>query len=132
LVTQLAEDLPLVEADSGRLYSMLYNLMDNAMTAIRRAGRPGQVTVTTAADTHGEFPDGNFVSIEVADTGCGMSPETLARLFTPAVRSTSVLGTGLGSKIIKDVVDAHGGEISVDSTEDVGTRFCIKLPLSRH
>ncbi len=126
LVTELASDLPLVEADSSRLYSMLYNLMDNAMAAIRRTNRPGQVAIATAAQAE----DG-FVSIEATDTGCGMSPETLGRLFTPAMRSTTALGTGLGTKIVKDVVDAHGGEISVESTVEVGTRFRIKLPLSR-
>ncbi len=131
LATELAKDLPLVQADSGRLYSMLYNLMDNAMSAIRSTNRPGRVTIATAAELNGTFPEGNFLSIEVTDTGCGMTPETQARLFTSAMRSTTALGTGLGTKIIKDVVDAHGGEITVNSTVDVGTTFRVKLPLSR-
>jgi len=56
MTTKLPSDLPLVEADSSRLHSMLHSLIDNAMAAIRRANRPGQVTIVTAAEPNGEFP----------------------------------------------------------------------------
>lgn len=128
---QEGTDLPLVEADADRLYSMLYNLADNGMEAIRRAQRPGRVTIAAAAGPAGPFPEGRFVSVEVTDTGCGMGPETLRSLFTPAVRSTAALGTGLGTKIIRDAVEAHGGEIAVESALGMGTTFRVKLPLSQ-
>ncbi len=67
----------------------------------------------------------------MSDTGRGMSQEILERLFTEKAFSTKIGGTGLGIKIVKDVVDAHGGTICVDSKKDVGTSFTITLPLQQ-
>jgi signal transduction histidine kinase len=67
--------------------------------------------------------------IEVADTGRGMPQWVKERLFTDRVVSTKPGGTGLGTRIVKNVVDAHGGTISVESEEGKGTTFYIKLPV---
>lgn len=131
LARELGVNLPRAEADCRMMYSLLYNLTDNAMAAVRRANRPGRITVATLAEQEGMFPEGGFLMINVTDTGCGMTEEIQERLFSTGVRSTSTLGTGLGTKIIKDVVDAHGGLIWVESTLDVGTSFHIKLPISQ-
>ncbi|MFQ5811374.1 MAG: ATP-binding protein, partial [Armatimonadota bacterium] len=88
----------------------------------------GSVIVRTSVQPDGEFPDGGYVLIEVADTGGGMPEHVRERLFTDDVVSTKPGGTGLGTRIVKNVVDAHGGTISVESTEGVGTTFFLKLP----
>jgi signal transduction histidine kinase len=70
------------------------------------------------------------VLLEFADTGCGMPPEVRERLFTTRTLSRKTGGTGLGTKIVKDVVDSHGGQITVDSEVGRGTTFHILLPIS--
>ena len=69
------------------------------------------------------------MGIEVADTGRGMPPEVRERLFTDRAISTKPGGTGLGTRIVKNVVDAHGGKIWVESELGKGTTFFIRLPL---
>ena len=76
-----------------------------------------------------EEPIGVGLLVTVADTGKGMLPEIRDTLFTPAARSTKPGGTGLGTKIVKDVVDAHHGKIIVKSELGVGTTFHLYLPL---
>jgi signal transduction histidine kinase len=118
--------LPLALLDSKRLYNVLYNLVNNAIGATPAGGR---VTLRTSAMRMGEFPDGNFLQIEVADTGCGMPPETAEKLFTGRVRSTKKGGTGLGTRVVKSVVDAHNGVLSVKSTLGAGTTITARIPL---
>jgi len=65
----------------------------------------------------------------VADTGKGMKPEIRDRLFTPRTLSSKPGGTGLGTKIVKDVVTAHHGEIRVESELRKGSRFYITFPV---
>ena len=72
-------------------------------------------------------PSGKKVVLSVIDTGKGMSPEVRDSLFTYQAVSRKIGGTGLGTKIVKDVVDAHGGTIRVESTQGVGTTFHITL-----
>ena len=84
----------------------------------------GSVTVRGHADE-----SGNQIVLSVIDTGKGMSPEIRDSLFTYQAISRKAGGTGLGTKIVKDVVDAHGGTITVESTEGKGTAFHITLPV---
>jgi len=70
------------------------------------------------------------VIVSVTDTGRGMPPEIRERLFSARAISTKKGGTGLGTKIIKDVVDAHKGKISVESEAGKGTTFLLQLPLN--
>ena len=74
-------------------------------------------------------PSGTNVVLSVIDTGKGMSPEVRDSLFTYQAISRKAGGTGLGTKIVKDVVDAHGGSIRVESTQGLGTAFHITLPV---
>ena len=115
------DDVPDIVADERRLFNALYNLMNNAIPEVPRGGK-----ITIAAK---EEPVGVSVHISVADTGNGMPPEIRDRLFTPAIKSSKRGGTGLGTKIVKDVVDAHNGKISVESELGIGTTFHIYLPL---
>jgi signal transduction histidine kinase len=123
---EASPDFPQVLVDPKRLYNALYNLVNNA---IPETPAGGSVTVRLYVQPSGEFPDGNYVGIEVADTGRGMPPEVKERLFTDRAISTKPGGTGLGTRIVKNVVDAHGGKIWVESELGKGTTFFIRLPL---
>ena len=73
--------------------------------------------------------DTGSIALAVADTGRGMSPEIRDRLFSANAVSTKKGGTGLGTKIVKDVVDAHKGKIWVESEPGAGTTFQLRFPL---
>lgn len=117
------EKLPHVSADERRLFNAFYNLVNNALAEVPAGG-----SITVTGETSSAQ---NGVIIKVIDTGRGMPPEVCQSLFTPRVQSRKPGGTGLGTKIVKDVVDAHGGTITVQSTEGVGTTFSLFFPLQQ-
>ena len=119
--TSRLDSVPEIVADDRRLFNALYNLINNAIPEVPRGGQ-----ITIAAK---EEPVGVSLHITVADTGKGMPPEIRDTLFTPVAKSSKRGGTGLGTKIVKDVVDAHNGKISVESQLGIGTTFHIYLPL---
>jgi signal transduction histidine kinase len=123
LHTEGLDALPLISADERRLFNAFYNLVHNAISAV-----PGGGSITVQG--HVESADG-VLHLAVVDTGRGMSPEVRDSLFTGRAISRKVGGTGLGTKIVKDVVDAHGGQLTVESKEDVGTTVHIRLPLQQ-
>ncbi|NLC55205.1 MAG: GAF domain-containing sensor histidine kinase [Armatimonadetes bacterium] len=112
--------------DQKQLYNAIYNLVNNA---IPETPAGGSVTVRAYDGPPGAFPEGGYVMIEVTDTGRGMPEDVRARLFTENAVSTKPGGTGLGTRIVKNVVDAHQGQIRVTSELGKGTTFFIKLPL---
>jgi signal transduction histidine kinase len=120
LRTEGLDSLPPILADENRLFNAFYNLVNNAIPEVPAGGR---ITIRGRAE-----PEAGVVLLEVADTGRGMPPEVRARLFTARAISRKAGGTGLGTKIVKDVVDAHRGQITVDSEEGRGTTFHILLP----
>jgi signal transduction histidine kinase len=97
---------------------VLYNLMRNAQLAMPPEG--GELHLVTRAE-----PDRAIV--EITDTGCGIPPNDLDRIFTPFY-STRPGGTGLGLPLARRVVEAHGGSISVESEPGMGSRFTVALP----
>jgi signal transduction histidine kinase len=115
------EGLPEILADERRLFNAFYNLVSNAIPEMLAGG---SITVSGK-----EQPAANGITVSVADTGRGMPPEVRESLFTTRAKSTKAGGTGLGTKIVKDVMDAHGGTVTVDSTIGVGTTFCLHFPL---
>jgi signal transduction histidine kinase len=121
LRTEGLDTLPEILADERRLYNAFYNLVNNAIPEVTQGG---SITVSGHAE-----PEAGAILLSVADTGRGMPPRVRDSLFTARAISTKPGGTGLGTKIIKDVVDAHGGKITIESTEGVGTTFLIRLPL---
>jgi len=123
LKTKGLDSLPTLEADDRRLFNAFYNLINNAIPEMPSGGS------VTVYGIIGE--DGKTVKLSVADTGRGMSAEVRDTLFTQQAMSRKVGGTGLGTKIVKDVVYAHGGQITVDSEEGVGTTFHMVLPIAR-
>jgi signal transduction histidine kinase len=115
------DTLPEIRADESRLFNAIYNLVNNAIPEVPSGE---SVTVQGRRDQAGR----NIV-LSVIDTGKGMSPEVRDSLFTYQAISRKAGGTGLGTKIVKDVVDAHGGTITVESELGVGTSFHITLPM---
>lgn len=133
---QLAEGLPAVLADPTQLRQAAMNLVLNAAEAI--GDREGAITVTTLArpcdraylDTVGSdqrLAEGLYVGLEVADSGCGMDPATLARVFDPFF-TTKFVGRGLGLAVVQGIVRSHRGAITVQSEPGRGTTFRILLP----
>jgi len=118
--TEGLDALPAIMADERRLYNAFYNLVNNAIPEVPPGG-----TIRIGGY---EVPERQAVLLWVADTGQGMTREVLNSLFTPRVISRKDGGTGLGTKIVKDVVDAHRGYITVESEEGRGTTFYLHLP----
>jgi len=121
LRTEGLESLPEFHADERRLYNAFYNLINNA---IPETPPGGSITVRGHLDQ-----DTGGIALAVADMGHGMPPEIRERLFSAKAVSTKKGGTGLGTKIVKDVVDAHNGKIWVESAPGVGTTFHLRFPL---
>ena len=119
LLIELDEQLPEAEFDAKQIYNALYNLVNNA---IPETPPGGSVTLRTRTQNA-------TLIIEVADTGRGIPETVRAKLFTDDAISTKPGGTGLGTKIVGDIVRRHGGTIEVQSEIGKGTCFSICLPL---
>lgn len=117
LVTECLTDRPVV-LDEDRMLRVLINCAENACNAMPAGG-----TLAVKGWTEGET-----LFLEVSDTGIGMSEDVLAHIFEPFYSASSVGGTGLGMIIIKNIVDAHHGQISITSSQGAGTRLQISIP----
>jgi PAS domain S-box-containing protein len=132
--THLQPDLPPVYADATQIEQMLMNLCANARDAMPAGGtitlRTCKVTLDAPHVMSGkELLPGEYVCIEVEDTGGGIPPEYLPHIFDPFFTTKPVgRGTGLGLATVYGIVLAHGGGIEVESQVGVGTRFRILLP----
>jgi signal transduction histidine kinase/ActR/RegA family two-component response regulator len=136
---ELAEDLPVIEADATQLRQVLINLVVNASEAIgnvagvirlstRRLDVASGKTYRTSLDE--PLGPGAYVCLEVADTGRGMSAATSAKLFDPYF-STKFTGRGLGLAAVLGIVRGHQGSIQVRSRHALGTDMEILLPAAR-
>ncbi|MCE1236023.1 MAG: two-component system sensor histidine kinase AtoS [Hyphomicrobiales bacterium] len=117
---KLAADLPVMEGDRESLKQAILNLLINAIQAIPAAGTV-EVSAEAVADQ---------MIVRVSDDGVGIPPDNIRKIFDPFF-STKASGTGLGLAMVHRIVDAHGGEISVESLPDVGTTIELRLPLTR-
>jgi two-component system, NtrC family, sensor histidine kinase HydH len=115
----LDETLPPVDHDPRQIRQVLINLAKNAGEAIQGTG-----TVTFRS-----WREGGQVMVSVSDTGIGISPEGLNKIFNPFY-TTKSKGTGLGLSVCYRIVEDHGGEISVSSTEGKGSTFTLSLPVA--
>jgi len=119
----LAENLPPVMADPERLKQVFINLMTNAVQAMTKGGK------LWLRSRPGETSDGRpAVAVEVQDTGSGIRPENLRKIFEPLF-STKAKGTGLGLAICQGIMEAHGGKITVASELEKGSTFTVVIPL---
>jgi two-component system phosphate regulon sensor histidine kinase PhoR len=117
-----AADLPSVPADKDRVRQVIANLVHNAIKFTRPGGR---ITITT------KMLEGSVV-VDIADTGIGIPKEDLARVFERFYKGDKARageGTGMGLAIAKHVIEAHGGNIWVESEEGKGSTFSFSLPL---
>ena len=133
---ELAPELPLVEADVTQLQQIVMNLVINASEAI--GDRPGEIRVSTRVarcdracldGCHGaaRLDEGDYVALEVADTGCGVDAATLSKMFDPFF-TTKFTGRGLGLAAVLGIVQGHRGAIRVLSEPGRGARFAVLLP----
>jgi signal transduction histidine kinase len=135
LRTSFDPDLPPILLDEHQVARAFVNVLRNSIEAIesRRAA--------TAASESGKSPaedsisatcriDGDNALIEIADTGCGIKPENLSKVFEPYF-TTKFSGTGLGLMNVYRIVREHGGRVEIESEPDKGTRVRVRLPLSQ-
>ena len=123
VLTHSCENMKLVVADPKNIEEVLNNLLTNA---INYSPEGGKVTVTARGVDH-------FVEIKVSDTGVGIDPQELPKIFDKFYRvkhpkTRQVTGTGLGLSIVKGIVEAYRGSIHVESIPDQGTTFTVLLP----
>ena len=124
-ITEIAPDLPPVYVDPQQMGEVLGNLVTNAYQAMKEGG-----VLTISAQTSEVFrklPKSGWVSLSVADTGCGISQEHKAKLFEPLF-TTKTRGIGLGLAVSRILVEANGGSIEVESEEGEGSTFTVRLP----
>lgn len=120
-VVQELGELPPLRAHGGQLGQALLNLFVNAADAI---GGRGEIRIRTQAAQ-------GAIRIRIADTGCGIPPEVVARIFDPFFTTKEVgKGTGLGLTVCRDVAQAHGGRIEVESRPGEGSVFTLVLPVN--
>jgi signal transduction histidine kinase len=114
-------DLPAIRVDANQLSQVLMNLLLNAAQA---TGEGGRITVS-ARRSRSE----DVVEIQVQDTGCGIPPDVLPRVFEPFYTTKRGKGTGLGLSISQAYVRSHNGEIEIESAVDRGTTVTLTLPI---
>jgi PAS domain S-box-containing protein len=115
--TDLAVGLPRVEVDRDQIKQAFYNIIKNAFQAMKTGGI---LHIRS-------WRDDNFVSVAFTDTGGGLSPENMSKLYRPYF-TTKPAGTGLGLLIVRRIVREHGGEIEIESNEGKGVRVTMHLP----
>jgi signal transduction histidine kinase len=113
-------EIPLVECYPNKLNQVFMNLLINGRQAIKDEG---SLTIETRAH-------GDAVSVQIADTGSGIEPEILDKIFEPGFTTKGArMGMGLGLLITKQIIDQHQGTIEVDSVVGEGTTFTVRIPV---
>jgi len=116
------EKLPPVVCQPQQISQVIMNLLMNAAHSIR--GKDGLITLAATLA-------GSTIEISVTDNGCGIPPEQLEKIFEPFFTTKEVgRGTGLGLAISRDIIRKHGGELLVESRDDSGTTFTVRLPVA--
>ena len=132
----MAHDLPRVRGDESQIRQVLMNLVINASESITAS--EGSIWVSTGVvhrakelfrgiSETGKPDESDYVFIEIADTGCGMSEETKSRIFDPFF-TTKFTGRGLGLAAVLGIVRSHGGTLELESKEGEGTTFTLLFP----
>jgi len=122
-IKELTRDLPAVWADEKQIQQVLLNIIINAVQSMKEGG-------TLSIQTELVERDGRqWVRVRIADTGEGISPEELEKIFVP-FHTTKTQGTGLGLPICRQLLEQHGGIIRVESRLGEGTIFTVELPVA--
>ena len=123
IILEIDEHIPVFESDRGKLQQIFLNLINNAFAAVNDSGR---------IEIKAKMEENNFVSIIVADNGCGIASEDLKKIFEPFYTTkTGQGGTGLGLSITYNLTQEIGGKIQVESELNKGTTFTISIPVNR-
>ena len=121
LEEEIEANLPPLMLDRQRMHEALWNLVNNGLQAMPEGGR-----LRVTAKRH----EGKEVLIQIADTGEGIPPENLGKIFDYYF-STKEKGMGLGLPLAHKIIQEHGGMIEVKSVVGAGTTFLVHLPISR-
>jgi two-component system NtrC family sensor kinase len=121
IVLDYSQEIPEILADPHQLEQVFINILLNASHAMSTGGILRIVTEFAA--------DRNSVVVKIADTGCGIPEENLAKIFDPFFTTKETSGTGLGLSVSYGIINSHGGSIEVESSVGVGTAFTIHLPI---
>eukprot|EP00929_Paragymnodinium_shiwhaense_P058155 TRINITY_DN29122_c0_g1_i1.p1 TRINITY_DN29122_c0_g1~~TRINITY_DN29122_c0_g1_i1.p1 ORF type:complete len:901 (+),score=207.27 TRINITY_DN29122_c0_g1_i1:112-2814(+) len=124
-LTNIMEEVPVLEGDAHRCTQVFYNLVTNACKFTPK----GKIEISSSVDV-----DGQWVDITVSDTGKGIAPSSLTRIFEPFEQEDNSVersfeGVGLGLPIASEVVKMHGGHIRVMSALEAGSQFIVRLPI---
>jgi len=120
--TRLAEGLPIIEGDRVQLQQVILNLIVNAIEAMSEANEAPRELLISTGKTE---PDAVFVAVQ--DTGPGLTPENLERLFD-AFYTTKVDGMGMGLSICRSIIEAHGGRLWATANSPHGAIFQFTVP----
>ena len=140
LKTEIPTNLPLVMLDERRIRQLLINLLNNAVKFTPESGcitlSVNYVQSSAAQSVFLDSSPQNYVDFRVQDTGIGITPKHLDKLFQPFIQIDSALnrqyqGSGLGLALVKRIVDLHGGHVSVTSKVGQGSCFIVKLPVNQ-
>ncbi len=131
IVKEFQPDLPKIRGDANQLEQVFLNLISNARDAMERTERKKELTIAASLLRHNGWND---VEVIVKDTGNGIPPENIDKIFEPFFSTKEVgQGTGLGLSICYGIIEAHGGRIEAESKLNEGTTFRVILPvLSSH
>jgi signal transduction histidine kinase len=127
LLERLAPGLPPITGDAMLLQQAILNILENARDSVLPTG--GAITVITDVESNGAG-DGRKVFLEISDTGPGIPPDTLRRIFEPFY-TTKPKGTGLGLALAKKFIEANEGTVKVGNVPDSGAFFRVTFPTSR-
>jgi signal transduction histidine kinase len=131
IVGDPGKDLPAIIGDPGLLHQLVMNLCTNAWQAMRTTGGVLSVAVTRARGHEPDVPPGDYVVLEVTDTGHGMDARTRERIFEPFFTTRDVgEGTGLGLSVAHGIASSMRAQIVVDSEPNLGSRFRIFFPVA--
>jgi signal transduction histidine kinase len=128
----LADDLPLIQADPTQMEQVILNLGSNAQDAMPEGGKLIFETQQVILDEdycrqHLEVRPGPYVLLEVTDNGLGMDVEVKKKLFT-SFYSTKASGAGVGLPLCREIVEAHGGTLRIQGRPGGGTVVSFRLP----
>ena len=122
LTQHIAEEASEIWMKVNSIQQVFLNLISNALDAIEESEKK-EIRVEV-------YHDGEFAQVMVADSGCGITPENLEKIYDPFFTTKPVgQGTGLGLTISRSIIDSHGGDITCESKPGIGTTFKILLPI---
>jgi len=123
LIKHYIENMPDILMRVNQIQQVFLNLIVNALDALQESPKK-----EICIDIH---PEEEFVYVSVSDTGCGIDPDSLAKMFKPFFSTkTAGKGLGLGLYICRNIIEAHGGKISCETELGLGTKFVLLLPVA--